>query len=137
MATTNPTARSMDWCQKRGLTVDTTERWLFRVDPKTKAVKLLVRKDVFGFGDLLAYGGGWIGATLIQSTTADNADKRIAKIMGLPAARGWMMAGNRIMVHGWRKNAANRWVCNVWLMGLQDGEIVAARVEDDVKAGVA
>jgi hypothetical protein len=96
----SPTARSMKLMRERGYLVDIVERWIPGAN---------IRKDLFGFIDLLAIEGVE-GVVAIQATSASNVSSRISKIAdhpNLPAVRamGW-----RILVHGWRKNPQGRWV---------------------------
>jgi len=70
-----------------------------------------IRQDLFGFIDILALRDG---ETLgVQATSGSNVSARVAKIaehelVGAVRAAGW-----RVEVHGWRKNAAGRWVLRV------------------------
>jgi len=59
-----------------------------------------VKKDLFGYGDLLVLDG-LPGSLLIQCTSASNASTRVSKIKSLDVARKWLSAGNRIQVWGW------------------------------------
>ncbi len=86
------TQLSIEWMLKRGFMCDVTERWI----PRTK-----IRKDLFGFIDMLAAGmGQFIG---VQTTTKSNVSSRIKKIIALPSAKKWIIAGGMIEVHGWFK----------------------------------
>lgn len=75
-----------------------------------------VRKDLFGFGDILAVKPGEF--LIVQTTAASGQAARRSKIIALPEAGQWLRAGGRIMVHGWRKKLhkpggkAMRWFCN-------------------------
>jgi len=93
----SPTQRSKAKLEKDGYTVCIVEKWIERIK---------CRKDAFGFGDLLAVKVGQIGATLVQTTTGSHSADRITKIRGIAAAGIWLAAGNRIVVHGWRKVGA-------------------------------
>lgn len=92
-----PTQRSLKKLRSDGFTVCIVEKWI----PQIRQ-----RKDAFGFGDLLSCKVGIIGATLIQTTSGSNAAARLAKIRTLPEAGIWLAAGNRIVVHAWRKTGA-------------------------------
>lgn len=59
-----------------------------------------VKRDLYGFGDLLVLDGE-PGALLIQATSRDNVAARLRKIREIPEARRWLAAGNRIEVWGW------------------------------------
>lgn len=99
----SPTARTLAWFRKRGYECGVTEHWV-----KHPGMRMGVRKDLFGFIDVVAIGdSGTIG---VQATSRDNIASRVRKIEGIPAAKLWLSAGNRIVVIGWRKNAkSNRW----------------------------
>lgn len=86
-----PTERTLRECRKRGWVCDVTERWL----PKTR-----VRKDLFGFGDVLAMTEQ-NGSLIIQTTTTGNMTARVRKIKRLDTARAWLSRGNDIEVWGW------------------------------------
>lgn len=89
-----PTQRSLAYLRKDGWTVCSVEKWIAQIRQ---------RKDAFGFGDLLSVKAGVPGATLVQTTSGSNVSARIAKIRSIAEAGIWMAAGNRIVVHGWRK----------------------------------
>jgi hypothetical protein len=69
---------------------------------------IMVRSDLFGFGDLLAFNG--TNTDIIQSTTAENMSARIRKIKNSAEAWAWLAnnSGRNIIVHGWQK-VGNRW----------------------------
>jgi hypothetical protein len=93
----SPTSRSLEDLRDRGYTAEVVEKWI----PATRR-----RKDLFGFGDILALRPGEV--TIVQTTSDDNVAARISKIQEaehLPAVRA---AGVRILVHGWRK-VGRRW----------------------------
>ena len=56
-------------------------------------------RDLFGFIDLVGIKEGDLVA--IQTTSRSNTSKRINKVAESPAARIWLLSGNRIEVHGW------------------------------------
>jgi hypothetical protein len=99
----SPTARSLEHLRKQGYTVDVVERWI-------GGGKFKVRKDLFGFGDLLAVRESEV--VIVQTTSGDNVASRVKKIASdelAAAVAAVRRAGIRIVVHGWRKNASNRW----------------------------
>jgi hypothetical protein len=98
MTSPTPTARSLEHLRALHWTVGVVEQ---RV-PHTN-----ITRDLFGFIDLIAVRGDETLA--VQVTSSSNVAARIHKIAeheNLPAVRA---AGWRIIVHGWRKNAAGRW----------------------------
>lgn len=57
-------------------------------------------KDLFGFGDLIAFDLDEV--LLVQYTSRKNVNARIGKIIEEPAAKRWMSApGRAIEVWGW------------------------------------
>jgi hypothetical protein len=102
-----PTQRSLRLLRAAGYFAAKTEHW----DNFAK-----VRKDLLGFGDILAIKPD--ETLLVQTTTGANMSHRIAKIRNLPAAALWLQSSNRrIAVHGWRKASARgerkMWQCRV------------------------
>ena len=98
----SPTQRSLAHLRDGGWLAQVVERW----NPHAR-----VRNDLFGFIDILAIRDG---QTLgVQATSGTNVAARVRKIaesehVGAVRAAGW-----RLEVHGWRKNAAGRWVLRV------------------------
>lgn len=107
--TMSPTARSLAECEKRGWLAYVCEKWI----PHAR-----VRKDAFGFGDLLVMDG-WHGSLLIQATSDSNVSARVGKIKTecSEAARTWLYHGNRIQVWGWgkkgRRGERKKWTLRV------------------------
>jgi len=126
----NITTMTMDECRRLGYECEKCEYWLAShvaqdivgkvrvldqqgpaadwagvLKPLAAAVRKNpgVRKDIFGFVDVLAITDeGLIG---IQSTTAENVSARVKKIREeFPEiARRWLNSGNQIEVWGWKK----------------------------------
>jgi hypothetical protein len=97
----SPTQRSLRYLRDLGYLVAVVEHW----NPHAR-----IRQDLFGWIDLLAIRDD---ETLAVQTTASGVATRVRKIaeaITLPAVR---KAGWRILVHGWRKNAAGRYVLRV------------------------
>lgn len=89
---TSPTQRSLKYLRDKGYTVDKVEWWNSFAR---------IRKDAYGFGDLLACGKGKIA--LIQCTSYSNISARRDKIFMIPAAYIWVASGGMIIIHGWKK----------------------------------
>ncbi len=110
-----PTQRSLQKLRADGYTACVVERWIPRV---------MVRKDAFGFGDILGIRGPDTGALLVQTTTASHSAAREKKIVDLPEAALWVGCGNRIEVHSWAKRggrgARKVWTCVVVSVGKED-----------------
>lgn len=71
-----------------------------------------VRRDLYGFIDIVALSHEYKGILAVQTTSGTNVSARVAKILGLPIHRLWISCGNRIQIHGWRK-LRGRWKCRI------------------------
>lgn len=118
----NPTARSLIKLRAEGWIASVVEKWV-PASPRGFAGPI-VRRDVFGFGDILAVHPIRRGALLVQSTSnsGGNFSSRVAKIQASAEAKVWLESGNTIHVHGWAKRgkAGQRkvWTCRVEVVGL-------------------
>lgn len=95
----SPTARSLEHLRKSYPLVDIVERRLPHA---------FITHDMFGIIDLVAVSETEILA--VQTTSASNMADRVAKIAESAALPILLKVGIRVIVHGWRKNAAGRWV---------------------------
>jgi len=93
------TQRSKAHMEAQGYTVAIVERW----NPYAR-----IRQDLFGFIDLLCVGNGETVA--VQTTSGSNVSARVKKIADHENVGAVRNAGWRIIVQGWRKNAAGRYV---------------------------
>jgi hypothetical protein len=82
--------------------VEVVERWI----PHSP-----IRKDLWGFGDILAIRPG--ETLLVQVTDTLHQANRIDKIANHPNVGHVREAGWAIHVHGWMKNSKGRWVLTV------------------------
>jgi len=96
----SPTQRSLDYLRKQGYTCQVVERW----NPYGR-----VRVDLFGFIDIVGIKKGYTGVLGIQTTTRKNISARVLKIKREPVSKVWLLASNRIIVHGWEKNKLGKW----------------------------
>jgi hypothetical protein len=94
----SPTSRSLEHLRKQGYLAQVVEKWI----PQVKR-----RVDLFGFVDILAIRDDEVLG--VQSTSGDNVASRVTKIAEHANVAAVRKAGIRIVVHGWRKNAAGRW----------------------------
>jgi len=96
----SPTARSLEHLRKLGYTADVTERWIPKIN---------VRKDLFGFIDILAINETEVLA--VQATGEQNSGNVSARVTKIAEHENYPLVCKhmRIVVHGWRKNAAGRW----------------------------
>lgn len=121
-----PTQRSLQKLRKDGWFVEVVEKWVPATPQGYKGN--IIRKDLFGFCDLLAVKGDVV--LLVQTTSNDNLSARLQKILALPIARYWLTSDSRkIVVHGWAKKGARErrklWECREVPVTLQDFENVA------------
>lgn len=100
------TKRTMDYCAARSIYACVVEKWI----PNTS-----IRKDAFGFGDILAMDA-LHGAVLVQ-VCEDNGGGMSTHVRKIQVecvieATAWLMRGNRIYVVGWGQRAATgrEWV---------------------------
>jgi hypothetical protein len=107
---TSPTQRSLRLIRERGWLVQVVET--FNLFSNT-------RRDLFGFGDLVAIGSERI--VIVQTTSGSNLSARRTKILTecRRAAEAWLRAGGLIELHGWRK-LKGRWVPRVEILSLSD-----------------
>lgn len=98
-SSSSPTQRSLAEMRKRGYLVAVTERW----NPFAR-----IRQDLYGFIDVLCVRENEVVG--VQATSGTNVSARCAKIAEHENVGVVRKAGIRILVHGWRKNAAGRWM---------------------------
>ena len=103
MSKTSPTQRSLALLKSQGYRTAITEHW-------NGFVKR--RQDLYGFIDVLAIAPSMLA---IQTTSGTNVSARVTKILDSEAAKEWIEAGHRIIVHGWSKRGGRgemkRWRC--------------------------
>jgi len=98
-----PTQRSLKKLRDDGYIADVTEKWIPGAN---------VRKDLFGFIDILAVKPGEVLG--VQCTSYSNVSDRVKKIEGHENAAVVRDAGIRIEVHGWHhKKKGAPWKCRV------------------------
>lgn len=65
------------------------------------------RQDLFGIIDIVCLGDGeTIG---VQTTSGSNVSARVKKITESAHLGALRRAGWKLVIHGWRKNAAGKW----------------------------
>lgn len=92
------TSRTLEYIRSQGWVADKVEQF------NAYAGKFGQRKDMFGFGDIVAMGENSIIA--IQSCGQSYAahDKKITEDEKVaPNARLWLQNGGRLLLVGWRK----------------------------------
>jgi hypothetical protein len=78
-----------------------------------------VRRDLFGFADVLAVHPRDRLFLLVQATTVDHVAGRLTKAKARPELAAWLRAGGAFEVQGWTRKE-KRWHC----------KRVAVRAED-------
>ena len=116
---TSPTQRSLAHLKAKGYTAAVTEHW----NPFAH-----IRQDLFGFIDIVAVKMRGKGVLAVQTTSADNISKRIAKSMVIPALTVWLSSGNTYIVQGWslkgKKGERKMWQVTERKIILNKGELV-------------
>ena len=93
----SPTELSLDLLRKDGYLAQVVEKWVPGAN---------IRKDLFGFIDILAIGEDRTIA--VQCTSYSNISDRVKKISESDTVSAVRKANWVIEVHGWRK-VGNRW----------------------------
>lgn len=95
----SPTQLTLRKWRNAGYMVQVVEHWV----PQAR-----IRRDLFGFVDVVAVGHGeTVG---IQTTSAKNMSARVRKIEEMPEIVATLRDANwRLVVEGWRK-PAHRWI---------------------------
>jgi len=88
----SPTQRSLKYLRELGYLVEVVERTI----PKT-----FIKKDLFGFADLLAIRENEV--MLVQVTSGTNVSARVKKIAESEHIDMVRKSGMSVFVHGWRK----------------------------------
>lgn len=99
MAKTSPTQRSLKHLRDLGYLAGVVEKW----NPHSKT-----RHDLYGLIDILAIRRGEVLG--VQATSGSNVSARVTKITEHENLGRIREAEMLLVVHGWRKNAAGKWV---------------------------
>lgn len=97
------TQRSLAELRRRGYSPWIVEHW----NPYAH-----VKKDLFGFLDIVALHPDRKGLLGVQTTTASNLLARVHKAEKLEAFSLWVAAGNDVEFHGWLKKNGH-WIYKV------------------------
>lgn len=90
----SPTARSLSFLRAHGYHAEVVERWI----PQAR-----VRKDLFGFVDILALPLSGDGPVLaVQTTSGSCVSARLKKITESPLLPQ-VQKGFTVVIHGWRR----------------------------------
>jgi hypothetical protein len=95
----SPTQRTLKHMRELGYKAQVVEKW---------NAFARIRQDLFGIVDVLCVKNGeTVG---VQCTSGSNLASRIQKIAESEMTPILRSAGWKLLAHGWRKNAAGRWV---------------------------
>lgn len=117
----SPTIRTIAKMKKEGYIIGVVERFI-------KMGRFGMRKDLFGFIDLIACRPEESGTVGVQTTSGSNFSAHIHKILDNEEIRlnavTWVSSGNRILLHGWRKvgprGKRKLWECREQELTLSD-----------------
>ena len=92
------TSRTLEYIRSQGWVADKVEQF------NAYAGKFGKRKDMFGFGDIVAMGEGNIIAIQSCGQAFSEHDKKITEDETVaPNALLWLQNGGRLLLIGWRK----------------------------------
>src|SRR3954468_11417614 len=96
-----PSSRSTTLLRGEGWLVDVTEKRLPRC---------FISVDLYHAFDLVGIRADRAGVLGVQVTTTSNQAARWQKLVANDAVRVWLLAGNAVELHGWKKSArSGRW----------------------------
>lgn len=90
----SPTQRTLKSLRDDGYTAEVVEKW---------NAFARIRQDLFGIIDIVAVKPGIAGVLGVQTTSYSNVSARIKKALENKILPIWVGAGNRFVVHGWKK----------------------------------
>jgi len=94
----SPTSRTLEYIRQQGWVADIVEQW------NPYAGKFGQRKDMFGFGDIVAMGEKSIIAIQSCGNSFSEHNKKITKDEKVaPNALLWIENGGRLLLIAWRK----------------------------------
>ena len=98
MAGISNTSRTLEYLRSQGWVADKVEQF------NPHAGKFGMRKDMFGFGDIVAMGENSIIAIQSCGQAFSEHDKKITQDeIVAPKALKWVECGGRLILIGWRK----------------------------------
>jgi hypothetical protein len=106
----SPTQHSLALLRRSGFTAAVVEKWV-PIPGKS------IRRDLFGFADLLGFHPVQQTFLLVQTTTLTNLSTRLARVQARPEAALWIRAGGMVEVRGWAKRAGKWRVKRVAVTG--------------------
>lgn len=146
MAKTTPTQRTLKYLREMGYRAEVVEKWVRFGSAKVPAgtnspgrASPGIRKDLFGFADIIAMKPG-LGIVAVQCFSTD-WNGHIEKIFGDPeiyaAAKEWNQCGGMILFFGWRKlkprgTKGAKWKPRIGLVNMIHGEKVRELVDLEI-----
>jgi hypothetical protein len=128
------TSRTLEYLRSQGWEADKVEQF------NPYAGKFGTRKDMFGFGDIVAMGEGRIIAIQSCGQAYSEHDKKIlADEVVAPKALKWLQCGGRLILIAWRKvklqrgGKAMRWQPRIKEYSVSDFIAMEAKTEIEVK----
>jgi len=125
MAGISNTSRTLNYLRQRGWVADKVEQF------NAYAGKYGVRKDMFGFADIVAIGDGGIIAVQSCGQAFAAHHRKITEDENVaPNVHLWLDAGGRLLLIGWRKvkmkrgGKAMRWSPRIREYILAENEII-------------
>jgi hypothetical protein len=112
----SPTARTLRLLRRSGYVCDVCERWIAQAG---------VRRDLFGFIDVLAISRREPGILAIQATSLANVSARLAKAKSRPELKVWLQSA-RFEVWGWGKRGKH-WQVRRVAVSAEDLEAVVVQ----------
>lgn len=97
-----PTQLTIKRLKLWGFSCCVVERWIIGAN---------VRKDAFGFGDILACksSGENRGVWLVQTTSRGHHKDHKDKAEAIPELREWLNSGGRFVIVTWNKRQEMKW----------------------------
>jgi hypothetical protein len=114
----SPTTSSLKLLRKSGWIATVVEQFIAKAN---------IRRDCFGFADILAAHPRERRMMLVQTTSLANVSTRVKKIQGKPEAAAWLSSGGIIEVHGWTLRAGLWRVKRVEIRAADTAPIVIIR----------
>lgn len=90
----SPTQRTLKQLRDSGYIAEVVEKW---------NAFARIRQDLFGVIDIVAIKDGVPGVLGVQTTSYSNVSARLKKAVANTVLPVWVGAGNRFLVHGWKK----------------------------------
>jgi hypothetical protein len=114
-----PTTQSLDLLRKLGFLPAVVESWVPKIER---------RRDLWGFGDILACHPRDRLFLIVQATSMGNVSARLNKARSKGALALWLRAGGEFEVWGWGPSGVKR-------VAVQAGDLRTAILEQPARRG--